>query len=519
MLSAGAKCFCRPFRNRFRYSLSSLAGSTKALSATEDTKPSNVPLGPHSEPSEIAAQNEYLRGVLISLGLTAHLGPNYKPDPLLRQQLTVDNQKEVLEATMTPLVRMPYEDQLRFKYLRNRNLVRNISKTLAKRIPDVYLDPDGLICPVDPIIPSPVTENFRNKDELSIGRSVDGQPKQLGYYVGRSNENNAVSIFPDTLINMKDSHRLVAEKFQEYMRISQYDGIEITSAGAFGHWKSVIIRSNIAGELMAIAIMHPQSLSQDELNAEKLRLKEFFVNGPGSVCRLKSLYFQACPHHICSPLQARYELLFGKDNLMEQCGNYKFRVSPNSFFQLNTQAAEVLYKKIGEFLKPNRESILLDVCCGTGTIGLFLASKFDKVIGVERELLAVGDANFNADLNGIINATFYCGNATKLIPRILKDKSNTYSSVSAVVNPGRAGLPVEVINALRNSPEVDRVVYVSCKPIANAMRNMIDLCLPPSKNLIGEPFYPVRAVPVDLFPHTDHCELVILYERNRLYFI
>jgi hypothetical protein len=96
------------------------------------------------------------RGIMARAGinLPIGLGNHYKPDPFLRHQITTENQDEVLTATMTPLVQLSYEDQLRFKWERNKQLLRNFSRTISKNIPQIHLDKDGLICPLDPVIPS-----------------------------------------------------------------------------------------------------------------------------------------------------------------------------------------------------------------------------------------------------------------------------------------------------------------------------------------------------------------------------
>ncbi|OQV15923.1 tRNA (uracil(54)-C(5))-methyltransferase-like protein [Hypsibius exemplaris] len=459
------------------------------------------------------------RGIMARAGVTLPLGlgNHFKPDPFLRLQITAENQDEVLAATMTPLAALSYPDQLRFKWERNRQLLRNFSRSVEKKVA-VELDENGLICPLEPVVPSPVLTHFRNKDELNVSSSVDGYKGAVGFFIGRSRDNNIICVRPKSLVNMKEIHKHLGRRFEEFIESSQYGGCHLEPTGFVGHWKGITARSNRQGDLMAVVAMHPQTLSLEELTAEKKRLSEFFSSGPGKDCNLKSLYFQACPHSQCSPIQYPMELLFGADGIIESIGRMKFRISPSAFFQINTDAAEQLYLKIAELTKPTPDTILLDVCCGTGTIGLFMASKVDQVIGIEKNVLAIADAEHNMGLNNVPNATYFCDTAEKAIKRILKDKQYNYSTVSAVVNPGRSGLDLKVINALREAPQVNRVVYVSCLPVANAMRNLIDLCLPTSKHLPGEPFYPTRAIPVDMFPNTDHCELLILFERNRLFF-
>jgi hypothetical protein len=93
--------------------------------------------------------------------------------------------------------------------------------------------------------------------------------------------------------NWIDWNFVCLQRFEEFIESSQYDGCRLEPKGFVGHWKGIIVRSNRKGDLMGIVTMHPQSLTVEELSAEKERLKEFFLTGSGKDCNLKSLYFQA----------------------------------------------------------------------------------------------------------------------------------------------------------------------------------------------------------------------------------
>lgn len=203
---------------------------------------------------------------------------------------------------------------------------------------------------------------------------------------------------------------------------------------------------------------------------------------------------------------------------------FKFRISADAFFQVNQTAAEVLYSTVRDLCIPNIKQeeqrsqsggTLLDVCCGTGAIGIILSPRVDRVIGIELIEQAVKDAIHNATLNNVSNCEFFPGKAELALPRLMSELSSAGGGLTAVVNPARAGLHHKVIRALRNQPAICRLVYVSCKPDGEAMRNFRELCCAPDplKKLTGDAFSPTLAVPVDMFPHTSHCELVLLFER------
>lgn len=216
----------------------------------------------------------------------------------------------------------------------------------------------------------------------------------------------------------------------------------------------------------------------------------------------------------CSHQQSPYQLLFGEPHIFEDLLGLKIRISPDAFFQINTAGAEMLYRTVGELSGVNSDTILLDICCGTGVIGLSLAQYTSQVLGIELVEQAVEDARWTAAFNGITNCEFHTGRAEKILPQLLKSKEDGQFIV-AVVNPARAGLHYQVVQAIRNCRAIRTLVFVSCKPHGETTRNIIELCCPSNsaKKLLGEPFVLRQAVPVDLFPHTPHCELVLLFTR------
>lgn len=267
-----------------------------------------------------------------------------------------------------------------------------------------------------------------------------------------------------------------------------------------------------------------------------------------------ALTAEACPadrcnedHHYSDPVAATIE---------EELLGLKFRISPEAFFQVHTEAAERLVSTLCECTRRSRFAepfakedcgdansdthpvpLLLDVCCGAGTLGLILARYCGckQVRGIESCEPAVEDARVNAQLNQLGNiAQFECGNAESKINEILRQASDSSSGcggggVVAIVDPPRTGLKPTVCAALRKQPAVERVVFVSCNPHGHQMRfdytvkggslidNAVVLCGPPhgtKDSAIGAPFRPAFAQAVDLFPDTPHCELVVVFDRE-----
>ena len=175
-------------------------------------------------------------------------------------------------------------------------------------------------------------------------------------------------------------------------------------------------------------------------------------------------------------------------------GDYKFKISPDSFFQVNTVQAKKLYDKVLEYLEPNNDSVL-DLYCGTGTIGIYVSKYCKKVYGIEINKYAVEDAFINKKINNVDNIDFKCLDTSDIN---IKEK---YDKI--IVDPPRSGLDKKTINFLLNS-ESKRIVYVSCDPVT----------LSRDLELLSEKYNVIEITPVDMFSRTYHVENICLIERK-----
>ncbi|XP_039009198.1 uncharacterized RNA methyltransferase BH0687 isoform X2 [Hibiscus syriacus] len=201
--------------------------------------------------------------------------------------------------------------------------------------------------------------------------------------------------------------------------------------------------------------------------------------------------------------------LYGKTTITESLRGLTFQISANSFFQTNTHQAEVLYKLIEDCagLRGDASEIVLDLFCGTGTIGLTLAKKAKHVYGYEVVAQAVADANKNAKLNGINNTTFVQGDLNKIDENFGKHFPKPDIVIS---DPNRPGMHMKLIKFLLKL-KAPKIVYVSCNP-ATCARDIDYLCHGAVEQKI-KGCYKLRSIqPVDMFPHTPHIECVCLLE-------
>ena len=193
--------------------------------------------------------------------------------------------------------------------------------------------------------------------------------------------------------------------------------------------------------------------------------------------------------------------LWGKSVVTDIIGGMKFRVSPVSFFQVNTAQAEALYNKAAEFADLRGGETVLDLYCGTGTIGLFLAKNAGAVIGIEISKQAVEDAKRNAEINKIRNADFIAGDAAEVLPKL---RHNGLRADVAVVDPPRSGCEQSLLETIaQTGPE--KILYVSCNPATLAR----DLAF-----LRDKGYTVAKVQPVDMFPQTAHVETVCLLRRQ-----
>ena len=193
----------------------------------------------------------------------------------------------------------------------------------------------------------------------------------------------------------------------------------------------------------------------------------------------------------------KYEQIYGNNCIIEKVGKYEFKISPESFFQVNTKQMEKLYQTVLEHSDLTGNENVLDLYCGTGTIGIFLSSKANKVLGIEISIDAIKDANINKEKNQINNIEFLCGDTGTVL------KKTNFKADLVIVDPPRAGLDENAIVELRKI-SAPKIIYVSCDPVTLAR----DI-----KRLENE--YEVNTIiPVDMFSNTYHVECVCVLNRR-----
>lgn len=194
-------------------------------------------------------------------------------------------------------------------------------------------------------------------------------------------------------------------------------------------------------------------------------------------------------------------VFYGEEAIIEAMEDLRFKVGPKSFYQTNTEQAYELYKVVREFAQLTGKELVFDLYTGTGTIANFVAHQAKQVIGIEYVPEAIEDAKINAKYNGLDNTLFFAGDMKDILNKGFIEQFGRPDVI--ITDPPRAGMHEDVINTiLFAAPE--RIVYVSCNPATQAR----DL------NLLDAQYRVVRVQPVDMFPHTQHVENVVLLEKR-----
>lgn len=369
------------------------------------------------------------------------------------------------------LQHMTYEAQLAFKTQRVKDVIERIGKLHNVVIHDAI----GMNAPF----------RYRNKVQLPVG-TADGKV-QIGFYAPRSH--NIIDM--DSCLIQDESADVVVRLTREWItkyNIRPYD--ENTDNGLIRH---IMVRKGFkTGEIMVVLVTKEEKLP----NA-----KEFIDIMVKNIDGLKSIVQNVNTKKTNVILGYKNITLWGQDKITDYIGQFRFNISPLSFFQVNPVQTEVLYKKALEYANLTGNETVFDAYCGTGTISLFLSQKAKKVYGVEIVPQAIEDAKRNAVENNITNTEFFTGQAEKVIPEII-DQGIRADVV--VVDPPRKGCEKSLLEAI-SKMQPKRIVYVSCDPATLAR----DLAILKELN-----YETAEIQPVDMFPMTAHVECVALIERK-----
>ena len=383
---------------------------------------------------------------------------------------------------------LPYEAQLRYK---QQQVFDNLTRIGKVELP-----------PISPILGSKHVYEYRNKLEFSCAdrkwlswdaiRAAGGlehidNTYGLGFHIPNCFDKvldiETCRLMPDINNRIRNGVRTFAREHG----LTFYN--EHTHQGQL---RTLILRTNHRGEIMLI-------VSFGEKVAEPcLALLEWLHQEFPEIISL--LYVENLKMNDTIADQ-QIHVFFGQDHIIEEMEGLQFKVGPKSFYQTNTEQAYELYKVARDFAALTGNELVYDLYTGTGTIANFVARKARQVIGIEYVPEAIEDAKVNSEINGITNTLFFAGDMKDVLNDAFLNEHGRPDII--ITDPPRAGMHEDVIaTILRAEPK--RIVYVSCNPATQAR----DLAM------LDATYRVDRVQPVDMFPHTQHVENVVLLNHR-----
>lgn len=367
---------------------------------------------------------------------------------------------------------VPYDRQLALK------------EDQVRRLLEPYFDDDTVF---EGIKASPHAFAYRNKMEFSFGNEVKDGPMTLGMHRRASTYD----------VLTADTCQLVHEDLRKVLRLTldyctargltPYNKISHT-----GFMRYLLLRrAEMTGEILICLVTTTEN--DHDFAAWADEIKGLELEG----C-LAGILHACCDGYADNVAADSYRILEGRDWITEKLLGLEFKISLFSFFQTNSAGAEVLYRTVRDYVGEDRNQVLYDLYCGTGTIAQLMADRAGRVYGIELVEEAVAAAEENAARNGIDNCTFLAGDVLKMLGDI-KEKPDFI-----ILDPPREGIVPKALSQII-AYGVPRMVYVSCKASSLAR----DL-----QTLTRFGYRVERCTLVDMFPHTQHVETVVLLSRK-----
>lgn len=346
-----------------------------------------------------------------------------------------------------------------------------------------------------PILASPNEFHYRNKMEFSCSDRRWLLPEELGkdeidmgFAIGLHVPGTFHKVLDiETCLLQPDIGNHILSDVREYMKASGVPAYGLKSHEGF--WRFLMLRHSSANDQWLVNI-----ITSDEDRTLLQPLADRLMSGYSNIVSVVN----NVTSRKAGIAVGEYEIhLAGEKTLRDGIGNFEFEISANSFFQTNTPGATILYDTVKSFAGLTGGERVLDLYCGTGTIGIYLSDDAREILGMEMVESALSDAENNCRINGVSNCRFVGGDIKDNLAHV------TGRPDVMVIDPPRVGMHKDVLKQVMEMAP-GRIVYVSCNPATLAR----DLA-------VMQEGYSIGAVqPVDMFPHTYHIETVVRLEKN-----
>ncbi len=379
---------------------------------------------------------------------------------------------------------LPYQQQLVYK---QQQVADQLSRIGQVQLPELQ-----------PILGSPHERYYRNKLEFTFSTSRYRTFEEIASREDKFEQEPALGFHAPGLFDkvvaiktcylQQDPTNTLLSVLRAYTEEKQLPYYNFKAQ--YGWLRNIIIRVATTGQILVNLVIH-----HEDKEAREALLQHILDNVPG----ITSLHYTINSKVNDTIHDQDVICWYGEDHIEEKLENFRFKISPKSFFQTNTYQAESLYRVAREFAGLTGTETLYDLYCGTGSIGIFCSAGAKQVIGIEVVEDAIKDAHENAAMNGLSHCKFYAGDVEKICTDEFFAEHGTPDVI--ITDPPRAGMTEKLVNQLLKM-RAPKVVYVSCNPATQAR----DL------QLLDAAYKITRLQPVDMFPHTHHIENVALLE-------
>jgi 23S rRNA (uracil1939-C5)-methyltransferase len=357
---------------------------------------------------------------------------------------------------------------------------------------------------IDKIIPSKKNYHYRNKLEFTFSNKkwltleqINDKNIKFGDGEGELSRNALGFHIPgafDKVLDINNCYlqeepsNAIRNEIKKYALANKLSFFDLREQQ--GLLRNIIIRSTSTGEWMLIIAFYYD---------DKTVIENLLNHLADKFPQITSLQYVINSKKNDTISDLKINVFKGNDSIYEQMENLKFRISPKSFYQTNSEQAYELYKVTRDFAGIKNTDIVYDLYTGTGTIANFVAHQAKKVVGVEYIPSAIEDAKINSQINYINNTVFYAGDMKDVLNNEFIETNGKPNVI--ITDPPRAGMHDDVTNKILDIA-AERIVYVSCNPATQAR----DL------QLLDKKYKVLKVQPVDMFPQTHHVENVVLLE-------
>lgn len=375
---------------------------------------------------------------------------------------------------------LPYEKQLQYKH---NEVAQNLRRLGKIELPDI-----------EPIIGCDTIARYRNKLEFTFSNRRYLLAEEMGHPEAGLQSNGLGFHVPrlfDKVIDINTCHLMaeptnaIKNTLRSYALEHQLPFYDIRNHT--GWLRTLVLRICTTGEVMVNLC-----IAYEDTPALKSLFDHLLQQVPG----ITTLLYTINPKKNDSIYDLQPQVYYGKGYALETLEDFRFKISPKSFFQTNTRQGEKLYQVTRQFAELTGTETVYDLYCGTGSIGIFVSRLAKKIIGVELIQEAIDDAGENAALNNISHAHFFAGDVIDICNDAFFAQHGRPDVI--ITDPPRAGMHDKLVKKLLEIA-APTVVYVSCNPATQAR----DL------QLLDEKYRVTRVQPVDMFPQTHHIENVV----------